>query len=52
MVDLMRLLMVIAFTVSLFVVSPRQTRRKSRRALRGEVKDVRRTDNRQGEGNV
>jgi len=40
MVDLMRLLMVIALAVSLFVMSPRQAQRKSLRALRREVKDM------------
>jgi hypothetical protein len=44
----MRLLMVIAFAVSSFFISPRLTRRKSLRALRGDVKDVCRSENVQG----
>jgi hypothetical protein len=52
MVVLIRFVVVIAFAVSLFFVSPRQAQRKSLRALKGEVKDVRKIENVQREENV
>jgi hypothetical protein len=52
MVVLMRFVMVIAFAVSLFAVSPRQAERKSLGALRGEVKDMRKIENVQREENA
>ncbi len=50
MVNLMRFLIVMASVISLFVLSPLKAQRMSRRALTGEVKDMRKVNSlQQGE---